>query len=174
MVAQIDIQAKVNGKLVPRSRMGDPFDLAAFPGAVDASKGRSLEKLGKDIAVVTKMLANGDPDIENISVDYTVENGKLIITTDQKSLVGVGELGEVYDGGPKLYVFKAAMSVLHGHNYSQRSGLNDISYDIMKTWRQKRLIGGGATIISGNSRNSGSFNGMNGMLATGFSLMGIG
>lgn len=174
MVGKIDIQAKVNGKFVPQSRMGDPFDLAAFPGAVDASRGRTLEKLGKNIAIVTRMLANADPDIEEIKVDYRIENGKLIITSDQKSLVGMTEVGEVYGGGPKLHVFKAAMAVLHGKEYNQRNSLNDISFDILKAWKQRRQIGGGmGSLGSGGLRSSGSFNGMSGILATGFSLMGI-
>jgi hypothetical protein len=172
MVAEIQINAKVNGKLIPQNRMGDPFDIMAFPGAVDASRGRTLEKLGKDISVVTRMLAKADPDIEDISVEYKIQGEKLIITSNQKSLVGIGDYGEIYRDGPKLHVFTAAMSVLHGKGYRNRNTLNDISFDIVKTWKQRRSIGGRRN-LSTPTRGEAAFNNMSGLLSTGLSLMGV-
>jgi hypothetical protein len=64
------------------------------------------------------------------------------------------------------------MSVLHGKGYSNRNTLNDISFDIVKTWKQRRNIGGGGS-LSTPTRGEAAFKNMSGLLATGFSLMGV-
>lgn len=170
MVGQLNIAAMVNGKQAPM--YGDPFNLASFPGAVDSSRGKTLDKLGKDITVVARMLAKSDPDIENISLNYEIKEGNLIIKSEQINRTGTDEIGRpLFGGGPNVHVFKAAMSVLHGHNYSDRNTLKDVSFDIVQTWRTRRhLAGGPKTLPMGKGQ---TFNTFKGVLGSPYSLMGV-
>lgn len=141
----LNLETRVNGNRVSSPNMNDPFELGRFPGAIDASRGRTLDRLGKDITVVARKLARQDPDIEDVRVEYRVENGNLYISSEQTHSTGYSalralemETGEVYHQQPSYYLLKATHAVLDGRSSSSQQTLADISKDMVKQWRSNR------------------------------------
>lgn len=178
MVGRVQLETLVNGKPITYEGLRDPFDLALFPGAVDMARGQTLERLGKDISYVTRQLAMQDPDIEDIKVDYKIENGDLVITTEQKNKIDyeLREYEATLEGtfsapNPQLHTLKAAMAVLHNKNqpYLNHQG---IAYDIISQWRGLRGRSGGLGSSTGTSSVPIFGDGVAG-LAYGLSLWGM-
>jgi hypothetical protein len=147
MVGQVKLNTIVNGRPITGSQLRDPFDLRLFPGAVDISRNRSLQKLGKDISFVTKQIASQNPDVLDINVSYKVENGDLIITTFEETKAPYDYLsyeaalsGEFNAPQPKMHVLRATMAVLHQKNQPYLNS-HDIAYDIIGQWRGMRGSG---------------------------------
>ena len=175
MVGQLRLETLVNGKPVTYAGLRDPFNLNMFPGAVDISRGRTLDRLGKDISYVTRQLALQDPDVTDVKVTYTIEKGDLIVTTTQSSNRPYEMLeyeaaldGTFYSPQPKLHSLRATLAVLHGKNqpYLNRQS---IAFDIISQWRGMR---GGRANGGGGSGSPVSFGQGLAGLAYGLSFWG--
>lgn len=148
MVGMINLNATVNGKPVSPSKLGDPFDLSSFPGVIDRRKGETLENLGRDISIVARLIAKGDPDIEDIKIEYKVEGNDLVISAEQTHSTGYNALkmaaweeGTYMVSEPKIYLLQAAQSVLKGKQKTN-SSITDIASEFVMDWKKKRNYGG--------------------------------
>jgi len=164
----LDITTMANGRKITPGR--DPFNLSSFPGVVDKMRGRTLDKLGRDICSAAQMLAANDTTIEKLDISYEIEGNELKVKANQTHSRGYTylkeralETGEIYRSEPTNHLLKASLAVLQGKS-KNRNTIDDLAYDIVKEWRGSRGIGS----MSGKSRPVfPSFATMAGFLAVG-------
>jgi hypothetical protein len=155
----LNINTLVNGRPLSPSRMRDPFNLRAFPGAVDQMRGKTLDRLGRDIVSAAQMLAQNDPDIVKMNIRYTVESGDLVIHSEQEHATGHQYLKEkaletgddIYRSAPKNHLLKATLGVLHGKSKGYNT-MDLFATDVVKQWRSTRGISG-----AGGAKGSSPF-----------------
>ncbi|MGE4414396.1 MAG: hypothetical protein AB7D08_03590 [Bacteroidales bacterium] len=141
---KLHLKTLVNGQEIPASKLLDPFDLRLFPLIIDQYSSKVLERLGRDISVVTHMYARADPTIIDVDVSYEVREGDLYITVNQHSEISPAamrayfmETEQVYPSD--MHVLKATLAVLHGKEKGMN--LNDIGIFFIKEWQKKRSMG---------------------------------
>lgn len=164
MVGQISLNTMVNGKQMSPGMARDPFEMSRFPMAVESSKGKTLDSMGRDIVTISRMLAAGDPDLERIDVTYEIIGGELQITSNQIHSTGyeaIATSGSVYRADPKQHVLRATLAVLKGKGKSDPHTM--AARDIVAQWKTQRSGG------SGSSNGGGSMSPMSGLLAVGTS-----
>lgn len=167
MVGQIHLNTMVNGKPLASSMTRDPFDLGYFPGAVEAMKGRTLDRMGQDIVAVTRMLAAGDPDLEKLDIKYTIEEGELHITSEQSMREDSSSIamatGGIIRSNPQEHVLRATLAVLKGKGNNNTHAM--VASDIVQQWRSQRKA---SLPASGNIATSA----MAGLLSVGSAYLG--
>lgn len=156
----ISLSARVNGKEISGAQLNDPFELSKFPLAVDTAKPQALDKLGRDIVSVARIMARDDPFIDEYSISYTVEGGQLKLHSEQISNKGYDalsdrslELGVPYRQMPQLYLLKATNAVLKNKTADQP--LSEIAYDFVTQWKVSKGLSRPSTMM-GMMKRTGS------------------
>jgi hypothetical protein len=145
MVGLLNLKTLVNGAEIGATR--DPFDIQRFPGVINEMRGKTLDRLGRDIVSAALMFAKRDSTLEDINITYSIEGNDLHIVSEEKYSKGylymrgrALERGEIYRSEPENHLLKASLAVMHEKSKGGRSTIDDLAFSMIQQWRAKRKI----------------------------------